>query len=54
MCNVSLKASVFLCFFAPAGTMRLNGTFTQLLCQFLNLHVDGQCLKNSTLVKQKF
>lgn len=28
-------------FFVPAGTMQLNGTFTQILCQFLNLHVDG-------------
>lgn len=41
-------------FFVPAGTMQLNGRFTQILCQFLNLHVDGQCLKNSTLVKKKF
>ncbi len=34
-------------FLAPAGTMRLNGAFTHFSCQFLNLHVDGQCLKNS-------
>mgnify|MGYP007017175398 FL=1 len=24
MCNVSSKASVFLCFFAPAGTIAFN------------------------------
>ncbi len=40
-------------FLAPAGTMRLNGTFTHFSCQILNLHVNGQCLKKSTLVFRK-
>ena len=50
----SLKASVFLCFFAPAGTIAFNQHGCPVFTQKIILCVNGQCLKNSTLVLLEF
>lgn len=53
--NVSSSKLAFFYAFLPLQELqRSTSMVAHFLCQFLNLHVDGQCLKNSTLVLLKF
>ena len=51
--GANLKFGDFLKEIAPAGTKKV-GNFLSHFMQNFSLHVTGQCLKKSTLVKQKF